>query len=325
MLKTFFINVLKLLVAGALIAWLISSDKLDFKLITQLKHHPQSVLLAILLSLINLTLISIRWRRILSARSTYPLPLMGLINVNWIGQFFSSVLPGSFSGDLIKLLYVQNLNPELSKKFVLASVLIDRVIGLFGLILLVGLSSLFFSSHILGNSPDMKPLLLINYALAVSVLVGLTFFFFFHGFVRIILQKLQAFGWRHLFEKIITFWDDLTGIKSYIVKAIVMSILIQFIGVLIFWSLIHPFIQGQMDFREALAFIPIGFMTLALPVAPSGLGVGHAIFQKLFQLSGIENGASLFNIYFFVMLSVNLAGVVPWLLLRGSNLEDKNP
>jgi hypothetical protein len=91
---------------------------------------------------------------------------------------------------------------------------------------------------------------------------------------------------------------------------------IQFIAVVIFWSLIHPFVTGKMDFTQALTTIPIGFMTLALPVAPSGLGVGHAIFQKLFEFSSIPNGASLFNIYFVVVLAWNLLGVIPYLISK---------
>lgn len=99
-------------------------------------------------------------------------------------------------------------------------------------------------------------------------------------------------------------------------RAILLSIVVQFIGVLIFWSLIGPFVGGKMDFVQALAFIPLGLMTLALPVAPSGLGVGHAIFQKLFEFSGIDDGASLFNLYFVVTLAVNVLGFIPYLLTK---------
>lgn len=103
------------------------------------------------------------------------------------------------------------------------------------------------------------------------------------------------------------------------VKAVILSIFIQLIAVLIFWSLIAPFVSEKMDFIQALAFIPIGLMTLALPVAPSGLGVGHAIFQKLFEFSGINNGASLFNLYFVVTLVLNLLGAIPYLLFKKKN------
>jgi hypothetical protein len=99
-------------------------------------------------------------------------------------------------------------------------------------------------------------------------------------------------------------------------RAVAMSIVVQFGAVIAFWSLIYPFVGGHMDFVQALAFIPIGLMTLALPVAPSGLGVGHAIFQKLFEFSGIDNGASLFNLYFFVSLIVNLFGVIPYMMTK---------
>lgn len=316
MLKTFFINSLKILVAGALIYWLISSGKLDFKLLLGLKDHPWAVISAVILSIFNFILISYRWETILRARSQVTIPILGLLKITWIGQFFSSVLPGSVSGDLVKILYVQNFDKSFSKKFVFASILIDRVMGLSGLILLVGLSSLLFSQHILGNAPLMKPLLNMNYLLAVLVIASFSGFYFCHHWIRHILKKLEGIALAGIFQKIIGLWDDLVLIKSQMLKAIAMSLVIQFIGVLIFWSLIHPFVGNNMDFVQALAFIPLGLMTLALPVAPSGLGVGHAIFQKLFEFSGIENGASLFNLYFVVTLAVNVCGVIPYVLTK---------
>ncbi|HXH74609.1 MAG TPA: lysylphosphatidylglycerol synthase transmembrane domain-containing protein [Bacteriovoracaceae bacterium] len=319
MLKTIFLNSLKLLVAGGLIYWLVSSGKLDFKLLAQLQHYPGSVLIAVMLTIANFCLVSFRWRKILNARAETELPMLGMIQVTWIGQFFSSVLPGSVSGDLVKILYVQKLNTGFSKRFIFASILIDRLMGLSGLILLVGISSLLFSSHILKNAPDMQPLLTMNYALAIMVVITLGLFFFCHDLIRKVLQKLESLFLRKVWEKVIVLWDDLTAIKGKMMKAVGISLIVQFIAVLTFWSIIHPFVKGTMDFIEALAFIPIGLMTLALPVAPSGLGVGHAIFQKLFQFSGINNGASLFNLFFFVTLSVNLLGAIPYLLNK------KNP
>lgn len=316
MLKTLFVNTAKLSIAVALIYWLISSGKLDFSLLGDLQQHPVAVLTACLLSVLNFFLISIRWKSILRSRSPVSLPNLGLLKITWIGQFFSSVLPGSVSGDLVKILYVQKYDEIFSKKFVFATILIDRVMGLCGLILLVGLSSLFFGSHILENAPAMKPLLNMNYFLAFAVITSFTIFYFFHTHIRTVLVKIQTKIVPNLFQKIINLWDDLVSIRSKMLRAIGLSIIVQFIGVLVFWSLIQPFVDGKMDFIQALAFIPLGLMTLALPVAPSGLGVGHAIFQKLFEFSGITNGASLFNLYFFVTLAVNVLGVIPYILTK---------
>lgn len=314
MLKTLFVNSAKLAVAVALIYWLISSGKLDFSLLGSLGEHPLAVAAAALLSVFNFFLISIRWKSILRSRSSVRIPNLGLLKTTWIGQFFSSVLPGSVSGDLVKIFYIQKYDEAFSKKFVFATILIDRVMGLCGLILLVGLSSLLFGNHIRSNAPAMGTLLNFNYFLSCAVILGFGIFFFFHDRFRVLLTFFQGKFASGLFQKLISLWDDLVSIKSKMLRAIGLSIIVQFIGVLIFWSLIQPFVDGKMDFIQALAFIPLGLMTLALPVAPSGLGVGHAIFQKLFEFSGITNGASLFNLYFFVTLAVNVLGVIPYVL-----------
>lgn len=314
MLKTILINLLKLSIAAALIGWLLSSGKLDFKLLGSLKNYPVAVTLAVVLSITNFWLVSFRWRSILMARLTTPIPLSGMLKITWIGQFFSSVLPGSVTGDLVKTIYIQQHEKNFSKQFLFASILIDRLMGLSGLILLVGISSLSFSGHILKNAPAMEPLLKINYLLVLAVVLSLGLFMYWHDFIRSILVKFQAKIFPGIFARLINLWDDLVMIKSRMIRAVLLSIVVQFIGVVIFWSLIYPFVGTHMDFVQALAFLPLGLMTLALPVAPSGLGVGHAIFQKLFEFSGIQNGASLFNLYFVVTLAVNVLGVIPYIL-----------
>ncbi len=316
MLKTIFVNTLKILIAAGLIFWLVSSGKLDFKLLTKLKDYPLSVTISVCLMVLNIVLTSYRWDGILSVRSTVKIPLGGLIRINWIGQFFSSVLPGSVTGDLVKIIYIQKFDNNFSKKFVFASILIDRVMGLSGLILLVGFSSLIFGKSIIASAPAMKSLLNMNYALMALVLFSFLVFFFLHNFIREVFVKLKSIALTSIFEKVISLWDDLVLIRSHMLKAIGISLLVQFLSVLIFWSLIQPFVGDHMNFVQALAFIPIGMMTLALPVAPSGLGVGHAIFQKLFELSGLDNGASLFNLFFVVALVVNVLGFIPYILTK---------
>jgi uncharacterized membrane protein YbhN (UPF0104 family) len=316
MLKTILLNLLKFSLAAALIGWLLSSGKLDFKLLASLKDHPFALFTAVCLSIINFCLISVRWKSILKARSTVEIPLWGMLKISWIGQFFSSVLPGTVSGDLVKILYVQKFDQAFSKQFLFASILIDRVMGLAGLILLVGITTLSFSGHILENAPAMAPLLKFNYILVALIIIASGIFMYWHQMIRSVLVYMQSKFLPSLFARIITLWDDLVLIRSRMFKAIFLSIFIQLSGVVIFWSLIYPFVSGKMDFVQALAFIPLGLMTLALPIAPSGLGVGHAIFQKLFEFSGIHNGASLFNIYFVVTLLVNVVGVIPYLLSK---------
>jgi uncharacterized membrane protein YbhN (UPF0104 family) len=199
MLKTIFINTIKILIAAGLLYWLVTSGKLDFKLLAQLQKHPLAILISIVLILVNYILTSYRWETILQARTQVKLPILGVLRITWIGQFFSSVLPGSVSGDLVKILYIKKFDQTLTKKFIFASILIDRVMGLSGLILLVGMSSLIFGKKISASAPAMIPLLNVNYALMSLVILGLGFFFFFHHLIRRVLVKMQSFALTGLF------------------------------------------------------------------------------------------------------------------------------
>ena len=75
-----------------------------------------------------------------------------------------------------------------------------------------------------------------------------------------------------------------------------------------------PYFAQAIPFKFAFTFIPLGFVAIALPVAPAGMGVGHAIFGTLFSYFNIDNGASLFNLYFVAMVMINLLGVIPYLM-----------
>ncbi len=314
MAKKMIINFAKFAVSGALIFWLIRSGKLDFKLLLELKDYPMAVLSSVFFAVLNIFIISWRWKLILGARTTKIVPLKGLIKITWIGQFFSSVLPGSVSGDLVKILYVQKYDKTLSKKFIFASIFIDRLMGLAGLILLVGMSSIIFGTAMTSSDEGFHQLLRMNFILVSIVIFSMVVFFFCHRPIERILQLVKLkIGMDRVFDKIINLWSDLGEIRSQLIKAVAISLVVQFIGVLIFWSLISPFVDDKLDFIHALCFIPIGLMTLALPVAPGGLGVGHAIFQKLFEMTGLTNGASLFNLYFVLTMVVNIFGIIPYL------------
>ena len=67
----------------------------------------------------------------------------------------------------------------------------------------------------------------------------------------------------------------------------------------------------------------MGMMVVAIPISPSGMGVGHAAFDKLFDLFGVVGGANLFNTFWVVILCNNLIGIIPYLFFRKKNSSNK--
>lgn len=317
MLKKALLNLLKASLALGLLAWLIQSGKLNWDLLAGMFKYPNRLLLAFGFSFVNLLLVTWRWRHLLSARSSEKQSLVSLGAANWIGVFFSSVLPGSITGDIVKIFYVKRGSSPMSKPFLLFSCFLDRLMGLTGLILLMGVFSIANYSSLLELSPKLAPMLQFNFFLFAAVVSSLLVFFFAPAIIEVALRALaRALPSSKIPQRLSDLWQDLRAAKAQMGWAILISIVVQFFGVMIFHLLVSPQYETQLSLHMVLSFIPLGFMAIALPIAPGGLGVGHAAFQTLFGFAGEQNGANFFNMYFVVTMAFNLLGVVPWLLSR---------
>jgi uncharacterized protein (TIRG00374 family) len=311
--------ILKFVFAFGILYWLVDSGKLDFKILMQTLDHPARLLAAFGLILINLMIVTWRWKYILDFKSSKKLPFMKIAKYNWIGLFFNSVLPGSVTGDIVKAFYLKELDSTMSNRFVFGSVLIDRFVGLFGLILLLGGFTLLNYKSIASLDSDMHHLMNINMLLFAGVVIGFLSLYFFEQVPRKILEKVEHINLLHnIGHKLLGIWQGLCDIRSRLILLTLISICVHAIAVFVFWFITNPFADGPFDFTLAFSFVPIGFVTIAIPIAPAGLGVGHAVFHKLFTYFGINNGASLFNIYFFLQLFGNLIGIIPYVTNKTS-------
>lgn len=309
--------ILKIVFSFAILAWLVKTGKLNFSLVSQLLLEPGKIVIAIFALIFILVIVTYRWKMIVETRSLKNLPITPVLKGNWIGMFFNAVLPGSVSGDFIKIFYLKNLDPKFSKRFLLASSLIDRVIGLFGIIFLLGLNSLIFYKELSEKSLHVKQILDFNLLLTLGIIIGILSLFFIPLKINTLLNKFP------LKKHTVEIWDFLVGIRSKLVGLIGLSVVVQAIAVIVFWYLTKSFSDHPFELNQAFSFVPLGFIGLAIPIAPSGLGVGHMLFEELFKLYDITNGASLFNLYFLVQLIVNLLGVVPYITFKPTENQIK--
>ena len=159
-----FKTLLKFGFASAILVWLVKRGDLDFSLIgTSLTEHPLRVTFCILLILFAAIGTSFRWKMLLEVKSQDKLPHKKLIGLTWIGLFFSSILPGAVTGDVFKVVYAKNLDSKLTKTFLFISALMDRTIGLLGLLFLLGIFSILHYHELTTLGPGMEKLLYINF------------------------------------------------------------------------------------------------------------------------------------------------------------------
>lgn len=313
--------VIKFIFAIGIITWLIQSGKLDFKLLAVALKDPLRLGIGFSILLLNLSLATWRYYIIIKAKMQNPPPFIEIFKLNWIGIFFNSILPGSVSGDIVKVYYLKDIDRSLSNRFLFASVLIDRFVGLFGLVLIMGFFSIVNYSDLAALSSQIEMVTNLNILLFIGVIFCLLSLFFFDKLPNKILSPLADFSiLKKIIPKLIDAWESLCMLRSKMITVTALSMVIQTLAVVGFWYITHPYADGEFPFKYAFSFVPLGFVFIALPIAPSGMGVGHAAFATLFTYVGITNGASLFNIYFLLMLSANLLGVIPY-ILRGKKVN----
>ena len=311
--------ILKIAFSAGIIVWLLKSGKLDFSLINRSLSSGYEWLLCFILLIFQSAGTSLRWRWLLLIDAKESIPVHQAIKVTWIGLFFNSFLPGAVTGDLIKLVYARELAPSLSKTYLVTSVLVDRILGLIGLLCILGVSSLYYYNEIIHLSEQMRNLIHFNIFLFVGALGFITFLFvprrlqekllFLVELIPLLGQKIK--------KTLASFWT-IGDNKIVLFKCIMISSLLQAITFYAFYLISSPFYEQAIPYKYIVTFIPLGFMAVAIPLSPAGLGVGHAAFDKLFAIAGISGGASFFNLYFLILITVNFLGVIPYLFNRKS-------
>jgi uncharacterized membrane protein YbhN (UPF0104 family) len=111
-----------------------------------------------LLSLATFTVaqvvIAFRWWLLLRSQGVH-IAVRTAVGLFFLGLFYNNVMPGSVGGDLLKAWYITK---HTEKRLAGAlSVVVDRVIGLVGLVVMAAVAYLLFSHGSLGSSTQAQP------------------------------------------------------------------------------------------------------------------------------------------------------------------------
>lgn len=325
-------QIFKFLFAFLLLYYLFAQGKIDLSIISQSLNNKFAWALCFSFLLGTVLLTTLRWKLLLETKSSIKFNYFSILKLSWIGLMFNTALPGAVSGDIIKLVYAKNIDKSLDKTFLVTSVVLDRAFGLFGLITLLGFFSVFNYFEISSKSNELANMIHFNFFLVLGMI----------GFILVLFVPVK------FQQPIINFASKIPVIKNHAVKTlhqfwligdrklmvlgiIILSVACHVFNVLAFWSLAKPFFTTDIPTSYAFTFVPIGMVSIAIPISPAGLGIGHAVFDKLFHFFGQAGGASLFNFQFIANVVINLFGIIPYLFysdkskINNFDLDEKEP
>lgn len=314
-LRSALVFLLKVSVVAILLAWMLHSEKLDLKT-TSLLLRDRAIFWANLgVWAVGAIFMSSLRLQLLLRGLHITVGLFRAASLNLMGFFFSTVMPGAVGGDLIKALYIYRSHSGGRKTPTLLAIFLDRLIGLYALFA-VAVLALITQGPVLWDRPGLAPLLTFS-VLAFACMTG--------AFVVILWpsQRWQNFL-EHLIGRlrippIVRIYQALrlySNRPQYLLLPCLISVMFQSFYLAFYWLVATRIVPQPVHMGLFAAILPIGQIAVALPIAPGGLGVGHAAFDQLFRMIGLSGGANVFNIVFFGQMILNLTGVVPYLFLK---------
>lgn len=300
--------VIKLVVAASLLAYLLTSGKIDLTKLARIKNWGW-IALAQVLYFTMLSLTFIRWKLLLNAQGIR-YSIKKSCAIGFIGFFFNQFVPGSTGGDLVKAYYVAVDNPELRVPGIMA-VFLDRIIGLLVLMGICGFSSVV-AYGLVRDDPNLS-------AFAICILAGLTVilcvaFLFFNERVRssaLVSALISRLPFRQTLNRIQESIYHYKRHSALIISAVVMSVGVHVI--LVFITVCYALALGPLDIPLSLFFflVPLATLAMAIPLTPGGLGVGEFAYIELFNNPqvGYSDGDALVVLYRLSSYAWALVGI----------------
>ena len=219
-----------------------------------------------------------------------------------LGFMLNQVSPGSVGGDLLKAVFIAREQPG-KKTEAIATVLVDRVIGLYAMLLIASLGLLFAGRtldsgtvlHFAGQSIDSSVLVQSLQTLVWSAVccgtLGLAFVLSPLATgkrARALADKLPVVG--HTVTKLIEAADVYRSRRVYLFAGFGIAFVTHCLLITAFWSISRGLPVSGPTFVQNASIVPIGLVAGALPLTPGGLGTMEAGMETLYTMIGAGIG-----------------------------------
>ena len=266
---------LKVLFAAAIVTWMASSGKLNFAQVARSLGEWPLMLAIVALGYSQMAISSARWKLLLDAQGIR-LPYGRACGLTMIGMLFNVVIPGAVGGDLVKGYYITRAAGE-RKSHAATTILMDRVVGLIGLLFL-GAAGVLTNLDETMRTAATRSLGLVSVGGMLGGLVGLyaavfigerlAEWHFLPGFLRNVFRALNEYRRK----------------PGAVPIALALSVANQACTCLMYYLALRASGIGDMPAGQFFLVVPMGMVTTAIPVSPAGIGVGQAAFFALFQI-----------------------------------------
>ncbi len=228
--------------------------------------------------------------------------------LSYAGNFFNFALPGTTGGDLIKAYYITRFTHH--KTEAVTAVFLDRVVGLFGLVMLAG--------AMIALSANPRQFSGLAWALAVVVsglMVGAAFVF--SRRLRHMIRLPQLVARLPAGEQLLRVGRATVAMRRH--KVLVLLALLNTLALQLIVMISAFYMAQAMGMRGTmtyyLIYVPIGFLIAAIPITPpQAIGVMEYAYVVFFAKAGLASPAQAVAFALAVRL-IQLVWALPGILV----------
>ncbi len=273
------------LVACGLLAWVLSKNADAIHKVYDRPLNWNLFAIAGLIYMIGVVSTFVRWYflvKVVDPRFT----LRAAILLGFIGNLFNLLIPGAVGGDLIKAAYLSRMHVKRTQA--IASMVIDRILGLLGLFLLASVAGAFIWS---AASPEIHKLIVVAWVINLATLLLLVAIFsqvftrIFpglgrgHGKVSLIVDELKEMSstYRRRLDVVGLGWLMAAGNHTLNVLAFFL------VGKMLFPSM-------PTTLTQHFLLAPLTLFTIAVPLPFGALGLSESVADVLGKMVNHPSG-----------------------------------
>ena len=306
---------LKILISVSLLGLLCWLKREKFGEIRHLLKSVDIPMFVLAFLIFTVTLIFMVWRlKIILAVQKVSFAIKDLFSLTLIGYFFNNFMPTSIGGDLVKGYYISKSIK--SKLFSYTSVFIDRLVGMFSLILIATIVVVIMRKNIEQQFIFwVIGFLLLSCTVLISFLFNKKLLKKISNFLRIT-HLLQVLRLGPLIKKTYNVLNLYTNHKRKVLQTLALSLIAQFVAFGTVYLLAIS-LGVYIPFGKILLIMPIIAILLMLPITFNGLGLREWSFVFFFSTDMGDAAALSLSLLFFAMyLLVSLSGGIIYLFRR---------
>jgi uncharacterized protein (TIRG00374 family) len=286
-LKTHLLRVLRILVSGALLVWVLKQADLQEIASTIAGANFLWIVAAFGVNSAGNLLGAWRWQLLLRSQNRR-LPLLNLLGSYLVGLFFNMFLPSTIGGDVVRATSAKKTGGGTLTEN-LTVVLVERLIGLLATLSLGGLAAI---SGIAGRIDPRLPWVLAG--LLAMALAGLLLALnarVRHLILQLVARVPIAFV-RLTVGKMLAAFELFSRARGTLLANYVLSLGFQLLLIVHFWLVQFAFGQ-TIPFPTYVAIVPLVFCVMLLPISINGLGVRESAFVWFLTRAGMDPASAV--------------------------------